>query len=89
MADDKEAERGKDGTRDGDARRVRTAVARACNELCDRLAEVMAYADPGQHHAITNLMGECRWCAREVCGDEAAADNCTRDIGRCNKEEKK
>lgn len=57
-----------------DARRVRKAVARACNELYNLVREVMAYADKGQHHALTTLMGECRWCAREVCGDETAAN---------------
>lgn len=51
-----------------DARRVRRRLARACSELCDLVREVMAYADKGQHHALTTLMGECRWCAREVCG---------------------
>lgn len=51
-----------------DARRVRRALARTCNDLCVLLGEVMAYADRGQHHAITTLMSECRWCQREVCG---------------------
>lgn len=72
-----------------DARRVRKAVARLCNELCDQLSEVMVYADPGQHHALTTLMGECRWCAREVCGDDAAASNCERAIARNTKEKRK
>lgn len=71
-----------------DAKRVREAVARACRELCDLVREVMAYADKGQHHALTTLMGECRWCAREVCGDDAAASNCERDIARCGEEGK-
>jgi hypothetical protein len=57
-----------------DARRVRRAVARACNTLYNLVREVMTYADKGQHHALTTLMGECRWCAREVCGDETAAN---------------
>ena len=78
----------KAGAPEVDARRVRRGVARACNYLCDRLAEVMAYADPGQHHAITTLMGECRWCAREVCGDEAAANACNRDMTLYSKEGK-
>lgn len=56
-----------------DAKRARKAVARLCRELCDRLSEVMAYADKGQHHAITTLMGECKWCAREVCGADVSA----------------
>lgn len=72
-----------------DAKRVKRVLARACSELCDRLAEVMTYADPGQHHALTTLMGECRWCAREVCGDEAAANACDLDITLHGKEEKK
>jgi len=72
-----------------DAKRVKRALARACGDLCDRLAEVMAYADRGQHHAITALMGECKWCAREVCGDETAANTCDLDIILHGKEEKK
>lgn len=86
MAGGKEAEGSKESTTEADAKRVRMEVARACNDLCDRLAEVMAYADPGQHHAITTLMGECKWCAREVCGDEAAANACDRDITLSRKE---
>lgn len=70
------------------ARRLRRAIARACNELCNRLGEVMAYADTGQHHAITTLMGECRWCAREVCGDEATSNACDLNITLYNKENK-
>ena len=79
----------KDDAPEVDARRVKWGLARACSALCDRLAEVMPYADPGQHHAITTLMGECRWCAREVCGDEAAANACDRDITLYSKEEKR
>lgn len=59
-----------------DAKRIKQALARACSALCDLVSDAMAYADPGQHHALTTLMGECRWCAREVCGDDAAASNC-------------
>ena len=72
-----------------DARRVRKALARACSNLCDRLSEVMAYADPGQHHAIMTLMCECRWCAREVCGDDTAANICDLDVILHGKEEKR
>lgn len=72
-----------------DAKRVRKAVARACRELCDLVREVMTYADKGQHHALTTLMGECRWCAREVCGDEIAANICAMDVILHGKEEKK
>lgn len=53
-----------------DARRVRRALSRTCNDMCFLLAEVKAYADRGQHHAITTLMSECRWCLREVCGNK-------------------
>lgn len=56
-----------------DAKRVRKALARACRELCGLVREVMAYADKGQHHALTTLMGECKWCAREVCGADVSA----------------
>lgn len=72
-----------------DAKRVKRRLAHTCIDLCDLLGEVMAYADPGQHHALTALMGECRWCAREVCGDEAAASSCERVMAQYAKEEKK
>lgn len=71
------------------ARRVRQKLARACSGLCNLLGAVMPYADPGQHRAITALMGECRRCAREVCGDEAAASSCEQVMAQYDKEEKK
>ena len=71
-----------------DAKRVKRALARACSALCDLVSDAMAYADPGQHHALTTLMGECRWCAREVCGDDAAASNCEWDTVRCGEDGK-
>lgn len=71
-----------------DAKRVKRALARACSALCDLVSYAMAYADTGQHHALTTLMGECRWCALEVCGDDAAASNCERDIARCGEDGK-